>query len=184
MDILPSVETLRQLFANNNKFRIPRFQRDYKWKFNEQIQEFWDDLFSSFQNNNKHFLGTLVLSKSDDEVSDVDEFYVVDGQQRLTTMMLLYHVIYSIACRFIEEPKSRIFNNLIENTNNTNSAEDLKSFCSSLLWDGVKDDKYLTLNEKDNADYIEILDHGLLLENLVQIKIDLPITLGVMGKNG
>ncbi|MBT3347324.1 MAG: DUF262 domain-containing protein [Thiotrichales bacterium] len=78
-------------------FLIPDYQRPYAWD-EEQCQTLWDDLFTfSFPNNNyeefdkndEYFLGTIVTFKNDKTQSEV-----IDGQQRLTTIMLILRAFY------------------------------------------------------------------------------------------
>ncbi|MEM1369849.1 MAG: DUF262 domain-containing protein [Cyanobacteria bacterium P01_H01_bin.15] len=78
-------------------FLIPDYQRPYAWD-EEQCQTLWDDVFLfSFPNNNyeefddneEYFLGAIVTYKNEDAKSEV-----IDGQQRLTTMMLILRAFY------------------------------------------------------------------------------------------
>lgn len=85
---------------NKKIFRIPDYQRGYAWK-NAQLEDFWDDLINLSQER-KHYTGVLTLkeipseeiSKTDKEYWLVDEhsyrvYHIVDGQQRLTTFIIL-----------------------------------------------------------------------------------------------
>jgi hypothetical protein len=78
-------QTLRQLFGNGLRYRVPRFQRDYSWTEDE-----WDDLWHDIQGTlpvdgePAHYMGYLVLQTSDNKAFDI-----IDGQQRLTTLSLL-----------------------------------------------------------------------------------------------
>lgn len=74
-------------------FRVPDYQRGYAWE-RPQVQEFLDDL-SLLDGSRRHYTGTIVLRQSSDSAK-VDsggryyhEAHVVDGQQRLTTIVLL-----------------------------------------------------------------------------------------------
>ena len=69
-------------------FRIPLYQRDYAWGDNE-ISQLMDDLRHAFERGAKvYYLGTLVVMQYKEDDKTVLE--VVDGQQRLTTLTLLY----------------------------------------------------------------------------------------------
>lgn len=63
---------------------VPRFQRPYSWN-NENIEEFWNDIFS--ENAGDYFIGTFVVYK------DGDCLAIVDGQQRVTTCIILLSCI-------------------------------------------------------------------------------------------
>jgi len=64
---------------------IPRFQRPYSWD-NENIIDFWTD--TVVNNSSDYFIGSMVVYTLGDR-----RFGVVDGQQRLTTIMILLSVI-------------------------------------------------------------------------------------------
>lgn len=66
-------------------FHIPRFQRPYSWD-DENIKDFWDDIYSN--QSEDYFIGSMVVYKNAKQ-----EFGVVDGQQRLTTITILLCVI-------------------------------------------------------------------------------------------
>jgi len=85
------------LSEKKTNFLIPDYQRPYAWD-EDQCQTLWDDIFSfSFPNNDfsafddseEYFLGSIVMCKNKDKQSEV-----IDGQQRLTTLMLLLRAFY------------------------------------------------------------------------------------------
>ena len=78
-------------------FLIPDYQRPYAWN-EEQCQTLWDDIFlfsfpdnnyEAFDKNEEYFLGSIVTYKNEDGKSEV-----IDGQQRLTTLMLILRAFY------------------------------------------------------------------------------------------
>lgn len=82
MDLKADKKSLRQLLAiEEQQFRIPPYQRPYSWT-SEQVDDLWEDLLEHASTG--HFLGSLVLSNEDDFRP-----LVIDGQQRLTTLMIL-----------------------------------------------------------------------------------------------
>lgn len=93
-------QTIKELFTNKKAdFLIPDYQRPYAWDENE-CQTLWDDIFAfAFPNDNysefdsendEYFLGPIVTFKNDDNKQEI-----IDGQQRLTTLMLLLRAFYS-----------------------------------------------------------------------------------------
>lgn len=79
-------------------FRVPIFQREYKWK-QKQRSELWDDIETiGTEAKPSHFVGQVILvedeRKSDE---DVDTYKIVDGQQRLTTFSILVCAIRDAA---------------------------------------------------------------------------------------
>ncbi len=82
---------------------IPFFQRAYVWEKDKHWNRFFDDLFASFENKKEHFLGSIILKRS----QGGDNFSsVIDGQQRLTTFSILLKVLYDN----IDEANRKYFN--------------------------------------------------------------------------
>lgn len=73
------------LIGNNRKYIVPRFQRDYSWE-EQQWDDLWQDIISMMNEKGDHYMGYLVLQSSD---SRKNEFRIIDGQQRFTTITLL-----------------------------------------------------------------------------------------------
>ena len=70
------------------QYRIPIFQRDYEWK-SEHCAQLWSDVTHAATGDKPHFLGTIVTK--DEGLSDqgVAKKGIIDGQQRLATLLLL-----------------------------------------------------------------------------------------------
>jgi uncharacterized protein with ParB-like and HNH nuclease domain len=90
-------KTVFDLFADKKaNFLIPDYQRPYAWD-EEQCQTLWDDIFlfsfpnndyEAFDENEEYFLGSIVTYKNEGKSE------VIDGQQRLTTLMLILRAFY------------------------------------------------------------------------------------------
>ena len=82
---------LSKIFSSEFNYNIPSYQRPYAWTIQETGILF-DDLYDFYKNEDKeenYFLGSVVLIKQDDDPkSDV-----IDGQQRLTTLTILFAII-------------------------------------------------------------------------------------------
>ena len=87
----PNTLTIAELFGNQDSFyKIPRYQRPYKWE-NEQVEQLWDDIYSAYEENiNNYFLGSIITAK---DGSSID---IIDGQQRMTTLMILFCVLRDV----------------------------------------------------------------------------------------
>lgn len=94
--------TLQQIFTNR-LFRIPDYQRGYAWRSDVEIVDFWNDLMN-LSAQKSHFTGSLTLQ----EITSIDSlgfdrwvcdekgyeaWFVIDGQQRLTTSIILLQSI-------------------------------------------------------------------------------------------
>ncbi|MGN8438768.1 DUF262 domain-containing protein [Helicobacter pylori] len=89
--------TINDFFAlTGTVFSIPVYQRNYTWE-EENCEKLLQDIVSISQNKKTHFMGsiTYILHWIDDEKSlrQLQEFVIIDGQQRVTTIMLLLKAI-------------------------------------------------------------------------------------------
>src|SRR5690606_3335140 len=88
---------IREIFEGSHQFEIPDYQRPYAWT-TEQATELFDDLYSAMQDtrvsgaSSQYFLGSIVLIKNDRDPKS----WVVDGQQRLTTLTILFAVLRTV----------------------------------------------------------------------------------------
>lgn len=85
---------IKDIFQGSYQFEIPDFQRPYAWT-TEQADELFNDLVSAMPDarvsgaTSQYFLGSIVLIKEDRELKSK----VVDGQQRLSTLTMLFAVL-------------------------------------------------------------------------------------------
>ena len=88
------------LQAPNVQFVIPVYQRNYDWT-NSECKELLNDIISVEKTNRgTHFIGSIVfIYEGAYNTSEVKELVIIDGQQRLTTINILYVSLY----RFAEE---------------------------------------------------------------------------------
>jgi uncharacterized protein with ParB-like and HNH nuclease domain len=89
------VRTPLEIFGLSQHLSVPLFQRRYVWDQDDQWAPLWDDvrrtaeLRSAGTTGANHFLGAVVLQSLANQVGEVQQWSVVDGQQRLTTLQLL-----------------------------------------------------------------------------------------------
>ncbi len=91
------LKTIQNLFSNGQEtvlgndgfFSIPEYQRAYNWKANEQCDKLWQDIESFIDNsqNKSYFFGTIIIN------NEQDKLYLIDGQQRVTTFLILLKAI-------------------------------------------------------------------------------------------
>ncbi|MBR6982757.1 MAG: DUF262 domain-containing protein [Ruminococcus sp.] len=92
-------KTIEALFSDpKTDFLIPDYQRPYAWS-EVECRTLWDDIFSfafpennsdNFKTTDEYFLGPIVTFKNEDGKQEI-----IDGQQRLTTLMLLLRAFYA-----------------------------------------------------------------------------------------
>lgn len=82
---IESRDTDIENMLDSSYFHIPRFQRPYSWD-EENINDFWDDVLVN--SSKDYFIGSMVVYRREKQ-----DYGVVDGQQRLTTITILLCVI-------------------------------------------------------------------------------------------
>lgn len=71
-------------------YAIPRYQREYTWRVDQ-----WESLFDDIEENDPgYFLGSIICINQSTDTLAVQRLEVVDGQQRLTTLSLLFAALY------------------------------------------------------------------------------------------
>jgi uncharacterized protein with ParB-like and HNH nuclease domain len=100
------LQSISKIFTEK-LFRIPDYQRGYAWT-EKQLKDFWSDILQLEESKN-HYGGVLTLERvsnhifknwSEDkwiiESKNFEPFYVVDGQQRLTTTIILIQALTEV----------------------------------------------------------------------------------------
>lgn len=88
----------RFLATSETTFAIPVYQRNYDWTVKECQQLFNDIIRIADSNDNAHFIGSIVYVHDDVySATGLNELTIIDGQQRLTTITLIYSVLYRLA---------------------------------------------------------------------------------------
>lgn len=85
---------IKYMEGADKRFVIPVYQRNYDWK-TENCKQLYDDLVKIIKEHRKsHFFGSLVSVYNPDGHNE--EFLIIDGQQRLTTVSLLFLAMYNL----------------------------------------------------------------------------------------
>ena len=104
---------LSKIFSSDFEYHIPGYQRPYAWT-EDETGDLFNDLYGFFQTENTEnfFLGSIVLIKDEqDRYADV-----IDGQQRLTTLSILFAVLadtfdnedYKVDCKKYLQEKGNV----------------------------------------------------------------------------
>ena len=117
------VRTPQEIFTMPQRLLVPLFQRPYVW--NEELQ--WEPLWRDLQNvasrylenpsavQQPHFLGAVVFQQLQNPIGDLQQRTVIDGQQRLTTLQIMFDAIHAqLLAVGAESPAARI-EPLVEN---------------------------------------------------------------------
>jgi uncharacterized protein with ParB-like and HNH nuclease domain len=145
------------LSDKKSDFLIPDYQRPYAWEADDHCQTLWDDIcafafpddnYEKFNRDDEYYLGTIVTCQENNKLE------VIDGQQRLTTLMLLLRAFYD----------------KFENTQDENSQRTREDI-SKCIWKTSEfgkadvnvlkiDSEVATDNDKD--EFLEILRTGTI----------------------
>lgn len=110
-------KNIKSLFADSKSdFLIPDYQRPYAWE-EKECQTLWDDIFTftipdndatKFNKDEEYYLGPIVTF-----INDENKREVIDGQQRLTTLLLLLRAFYD-RFAFMQDEQSKSTRESIE----------------------------------------------------------------------
>lgn len=149
------------------QFIIPVYQRNYDWSEKECKTLLRDitEIGESAEENKSHFIGNIVYVKDNITLTNsVDEFIIVDGQQRLTTIILIYLCLYRIAIEINDDAlKGRIYYHYLTNEYAKNSEEKIK-----LKPAGNNDKALKAIFNKEENNYKEksnVIDNFLFFKN-------------------
>ncbi len=144
--------TLLKFFEENqnNQFVIPIYQRLYSWK-KEQCEQLRDDIIKIGGNDkmNGHFIGSILYARVDDTHSS--PLLIIDGQQRLTTITLLF-----IALRDLSSDEAK--------------RKKMESYLINSDKDGDKKFK-LILSESDKDTLLSLIDENRRKPSELSLKI-------------
>ena len=110
----PESLTIEAIFSNADSFyQMPIYQRPYSWD-KDRVEQLWADIFEAYENHkenpsqdNNYFLGSLVVVKNKNGAYDV-----VDGQQRITTLTILFCVLRDLKLDAITAYNKKIQNSI------------------------------------------------------------------------
>ena len=106
MDIQAFPSSIETIFNGmDTRYFVPHYQRKYEWTI-EHIAELWHDITTAADSTADYFLGSVVLNKEDQQDN---QFQIVDGQQRLTTLTVLLAAIRDLAHHYQENAASEWF---------------------------------------------------------------------------
>jgi hypothetical protein len=106
------------------RYLVPMFQRPYVWRQEEQWQPLWEDIRAVLErqlddtpDNDAlpHFLGAVVLDQVMTPTGMIESRYVIDGQQRLTTLLLFISAARSLALERGFEGPAQILEKILFN---------------------------------------------------------------------
>ncbi len=158
-------EECNTLFDFDAQYIVPLYQRAYAWEEKEIVQLIHDIYYMEQDDSGKYYLGSLIVSRSD------DEYEVIDGQQRLTTLFII------LKCLCDKGALSHVVSNTLRF-----SCRDKSNYTLKNLFHLIEDAKIeenicagrdIVLGEMNKADFsVEcFVDH---LKKVVLYRIEVP----------
>lgn len=119
-----SNKSFSEIIGNGKRYTVPKYQRDYSWD-REQWEDLWADIQEirklDKQDREEHYMGYLVLQRS-----DIDQYKIIDGQQRMTTLSLLILAALQILQKSNDEDDEKRIELLKHKFISTQSASSLR----------------------------------------------------------
>ncbi|GAA8751294.1 hypothetical protein BTM113_11350 [Helicobacter pylori] len=153
-EMKPDKKSLKKILVvgNDTYYQIPTYQRPYQWT-EKNCEKLLDDLFSSYEcyKESDYFCGSLVLiAIGKDSETNAETYDVVDGQQRLSTFILLAKVLATLYNNEVLNNKtSRDF---LEKSLGDTDGEKRKRLTFNAIGLNAKDDFQGVLDFFDNLD--------------------------------
>jgi uncharacterized protein with ParB-like and HNH nuclease domain len=139
------------MLSGDSVFTIPYFQRPYKWK-PERLEQIQEDILRLVDgSDDNHFLGAIIIHGRHSNPSDPDEYEVIDGQQRITTVFLYLCAVVKTLCKHkqYDEAVSLLLKYIVINRNTsliTNSklisSKDDRKQLNRVMEDVLKDEEF------------------------------------------
>lgn len=144
----PNKRTIHEfIFRTDGYFQIPDFQRPYTWD-SYQTDTFLSDLEKVAIKKNTHYFGTIVF------IRENDHSVIIDGQQRLTTSLLLinaaYHILKNTPSKSSNYTAEHIKEQYLVNTYNSNAQNREKITLRTVTTDNIVLEKIFNGEELDN----------------------------------
>ncbi|MUU90533.1 DUF262 domain-containing protein [Helicobacter pylori] len=160
---------LKDTLKDELYYQIPIYQRPYQWT-EENCEKLLDDLFEDYEKDSEsdYFCGSLVLVKSDPN-SKTETYDIVDGQQRLSTFILLTKVLADLYNDCLLDPENlKNLERLQEGWKDRHSERKRLSF--NTIGSNAEDDFQDALDFFDDSHHVNKNDKNNYLKNAVCLK--------------
>ena len=130
-------------------FIIPPFQRNYSWG-EEQCCELFDDILDSIKKEKSHYIGNIVYYVGENDRASFNEYILIDGQQRITSILLL---LCAIRCKLSAEETKRLERKFLINEDESDEKYrvKLKQTDNDLrIFEKIINNSVLSIEEKEN----------------------------------
>lgn len=147
---------------NKRVFKIPVYQRNYDWG-NVECEKLYSDIIEAFRSQRKHFTGTIVYIVGECSSSPLTEDLIIDGQQRIATLMILLKALLDIA----NEEKNSIIAELQDLLFNRHCKEEFKLKLKPVKADDKQFQALMQNREEDYDTNSNIIRNYFLFKKLI-----------------
>lgn len=160
------INILEQLFSEKNiKYIIPLYQREFAWE-DKEILQLIEDINDVEENTKNYYIGTLIVNKRE------NKYEVIDGQQRLTTLYLLFNVLEIQTKEIISFECREKSNYTLKNLNKEITEENKDRFENNIIARKRYIEKEIERRKKENRKFIE--DFKIKLSKVKIYRIEVP----------
>ena len=132
--------TLNTIIGNGKSYQVPIYQRDYSWT-RDDWEDLWNDILE-IPTDKTHYLGYLVLQPNKE---GEESFWIIDGQQRLTTLSIIALAVTAILKKWANQ-------GIEKDNNNIRFDKETERFLGNFSTSKLTISPKLTLN-RNNDDY-------------------------------
>lgn len=164
---LPIINFLQ---SPNVQFVIPVYQRNYDWTIRECRELIKDIISVETEKRGTHFIGSIVfIHEGTYSTSEVKELVIIDGQQRLTTINILYVALYRFAQENgLQQESERLYNMFLTNQYVKKESSKLKlkqTDTNSLAFKAI-----LLGNEKEFSTYSNVIENYNFFRSIISLE--------------
>ncbi len=164
---------LKFIGGEDKVFIIPPFQRNYEWS-TEQCEELFEDILNAAKSKKNHYLGNVIYYEGENNGASFSENILIDGQQRVTTILLLLCAIRDMTSD--EILRKKIDRKYLKNEDSNNSYRirlkqtDYDEGCFERLVNGIDSSEEKGKIAKNFRKFKELIaDCDVKPENLFEI---------------
>jgi len=100
------LQPIGQLLSADFRHKVPPHQRNFSWTL-EEVKQLWDDIVEAIHEDYpKYFLGTVVVQENRDDKTRL----IIDGQQRLATLIMIFSAIRTVYAENNDERDIEVYN--------------------------------------------------------------------------
>lgn len=156
--------------ADSKAIRVPENQRSYAWT-DDEVTQLWDDLLDSIDNSRpEYFIGPIVAKKLKNS-----ELEIIDGQQRLTTILIMVSAIRSVFRANGDSQRADLFSKKFFGEKDIITLETTQKFYmndenGAAFRDFVSKEIDLDIIKKEQAQYTKKNSNWILLQSVITIR--------------